>query len=120
MEGAGMSRRTNWQVPADVTAGVILVVRCRGHRILGLLNETPEPIVAFAGREPSRFGRILDGATVVNKGISNPEWASNPYIECPNHKSGHVLDGAKLRQVVDIQCRRGRIINVDLGRVAAE
>jgi hypothetical protein len=95
--GAAVSSRQTWDRDARSDAAEIQVmVRCQGNRVLGaglqdgLLHLTQ--IFNPPAKYTRLYTRLLDNFALESEPLG-------PY-KCPNHKEGHRVDGARLRDAV--------------------
>jgi hypothetical protein len=114
-----MSRKDTWREQPTDAEHARIVVRCRGHRIIAVGHGEPAPVVPI--RLGSEWGIVLDGTRLYDRGIGPGSGSlvrmARSY-PCPSHRAGHVIDGGRLREVLDLQARPGKVISIDVSRVS--
>jgi hypothetical protein len=142
-----MTKRETWPDEWDKEVDVRLIVRCRNRRLLAVSRGEPAAIRGLLPRRVElpvtahvSVRVVLDG-TRIHHALAAPIGGSDtiaglvagindtrtfgdddlgsPLVECPAHKAGHAIDGARLREAVELLCRPGKVASVDIGRVIA-
>lgn len=97
----------------------MLTVRCAGRRLAVVYGPGPDPLAVEVAVRRSTWlylrGNLLSTGS---ERAPSREWPPEP-IECPNHPRGHLLSGARLREVIALRCTGGRRASVDIARVEA-
>ncbi len=99
---------------ADPDGKPVMIVRCRGRRILAVLPGDPT-LFTWRGMDGSPAHAVLDGERVGMAGASR-DWGSNLDFPCPVHNT-HVVSGPRLREVLDRLVRPGKVVSVDVSQV---
>jgi hypothetical protein len=108
-----VSSRQTWDrdAPTD-TAKIQVMVRCQVNRVIGagLQDRWLHMTVIFSRRAVGN--RLLPPGTRLSHEFTRESGRYEvvplgPY-ECPNHKEGHRIDGARLREVIYRLSPRGR------------
>lgn len=116
-----MSRRT-WRREdlAELDGGLepLLMVRCKGRRMLLVLAGEKYDIVETLSPKPANAGAyVLKGDHFHLRGTSGRYEVAGPF-QCPNHAEGHFTDAVLLRQAIDIRRdHRGKVNSVEVSRV---
>lgn len=97
---------------------VAVIVRCKGRRILAADLGDPAPLT-FAHRGEWATYELRGQRFAPDRAAGNPggRVASSRLVECPNHHEGHVIDGVKLREVLDVMTRHAEPAAVEVGRI---
>jgi hypothetical protein len=115
---AAVSRRQTWGRDARSDATEIQVmVRCQGNRVIGAGLQEGWLHLTQISNLPVR----VRGIGLLN----NFTWESGPLgpYQCPHHKEGHRIDGARLREVIyrlspsGRTKKRGKVPSVDIKTV---
>jgi hypothetical protein len=112
---AAVSRRQTWGRDARSDAAEIQVmVRCQGNRVIGAGLQADRLHLLRIFSPPAISTRLLNYVTAGSGPLG-------PY-KCPNHKEGHKIDGARLREVIyrlspPGRTKRGKVPSIDIKTV---
>ena len=107
-----MSRRQTWGRDARSDAAEIQVmVRCQGNRLIGASLAEGKLVLIRIFSPPGISTRLLNYLTAGSGPLG-------PY-KGPNHKEGHKIDGARLREVIyrlspPGRTKRGKVPSIDI------
>ena len=110
-----MSRRQTWGRDARSDAAEIQVmVRCRSNRLIGASLAEGKLVLIRIFSPPGISTQLLNYVTAGSGPLG-------PY-KCPNHKEGHKIDGARLREVIyrlspPGRTKRGKVPSIDIKTV---
>jgi hypothetical protein len=91
---AGVSRRQTWGHDARTDAAEIQVmVRCQGNRLIGASLAEGKLVLIRIFSPPGISTQLLNYVTEVESGPIG-------IYPCPNHKEGHTVDAAPLRDAI--------------------
>jgi hypothetical protein len=89
-----VSRRQTWGHDARSDASEIQVmVRCRSNRLIGASLEERKLVLIRIFSPPGISTQLLNYVTEVESGPIG-------LYPCPNHKEGHTIDAARLRDAI--------------------
>jgi hypothetical protein len=89
-----MSRRQTWGRDArSDTAEIQVMVRCQGNRVIGAGLQAGKLYLKRIFSPPGISTQLLNYVTEVESGPIGT-------YPCPNHKEGHTIDAARLREAI--------------------